>query len=127
MRHLLRKISDRDLESFIGNLLRYGVLLAAVVVLTGGVSFLLKYGGMHPDMSRFDSEPAGLRYIGTIISEALSFSSRGLIQLGLLLLIATPVARVLFSVIAFALQGDRLYVVITLIVLAVLLISLSGA
>ncbi len=126
MRHWLNKISDRDVESFIGSLLRYGVLVAAAVVLIGGVSFLFKYGSVHPDLSRFDSEPVGLRYIGTIISEALSFSSRGLIQLGLLLLIATPVARVLFSVVAFALQRDRLYVVITLIVLAVLLVSLSG-
>jgi uncharacterized membrane protein len=49
-----------------------------------------------------------------------------LIQLGLLLLIATPVARVAFSVAAFAMQRDRLYVVVALIVLAVLMYSLTG-
>lgn len=59
-------------------------------------------------------------------SDALSFRSRGVIQLGLLLLIATPVARVVFSVFAFALQQDRTYVIVTLIVLAVLIYSLAG-
>ena len=54
-------------------------------------------------------------------------SARAIIQLGLLLLIATPVARVLFSAIAFALERDSMYVVITLIVLAILLYSLLGS
>jgi uncharacterized membrane protein len=47
--------------------------------------------------------------------------------LGLLLLIATPVARVAFSVIGFALEKDWMYVVITLIVLALLIYSLSSS
>ena len=49
-----------------------------------------------------------------------------MIQLGLLVLIATPIARVAFSLVAFALQRDRIYVIVTLIVLAVLLYSLTG-
>jgi uncharacterized membrane protein len=61
-----------------------------------------------------------------IVKDALAFRGRGLIQLGLLLLIATPLARVAFSVAAFALEGDRLYVVVALIVLAVLICSLVG-
>jgi uncharacterized membrane protein len=60
------------------------------------------------------------------VNDALAFRGRGLIQLGLLLLIATPLARVAFSVVAFALEGDRLYVVVALIVLAVLVCSLAG-
>ncbi|PWB73122.1 DUF1634 domain-containing protein [candidate division GN15 bacterium] len=127
MRALLRKVSDQSIENFIGNLLRYGVILAAMVVLVGGVAFLAKYGRAHPDFSHFASEPSRLRHVDTIFLDAFSFSARGLIQLGLLLLIATPVARVLFSVFAFAFQRDRLYVVVTLIVLAVLIVSLSGA
>jgi uncharacterized membrane protein len=51
----------------------------------------------------------------------------GILQLGLLLLIATPIARVVFSVFAFALEGDRMYVTFTLIVLSVLLYSLFGS
>jgi uncharacterized membrane protein len=45
-------------------------------------------------------------------------------QLGLLALVATPVARVAASVVGFAIEGDRLYVAITLTVLAILLASL---
>jgi uncharacterized membrane protein len=51
----------------------------------------------------------------------------GLIQLGLLLLIATPVARVVFSVAGFAIERDWMYVVITLLVLLTLLYSLASS
>jgi uncharacterized membrane protein len=127
MRQWLQRVSDQAVENVIGNLLRYGVLLAATVISIGGFIFLAKYGSAHPDLSHFASEPSRLRHVDTIISGAFSLSARGLIQLGLLLLIATPVVRVLFSVFAFAFQRDRLYVVVTLIVLSVLILSLSGA
>jgi uncharacterized membrane protein len=57
----------------------------------------------------------------------LAGQGRGIIQLGLLFLIATPVARVVFSIFAFSVQRDRLYVVVTLTVLAILMFSLTGA
>ena len=58
--------------------------------------------------------------------DSLHGRPRGLIQFGLLLLIATPVARVAFSVFGFTQERDWVYVVITLIVLALLVYSLSG-
>jgi uncharacterized membrane protein len=58
--------------------------------------------------------------------DAIDMRSRGLVQLGLLLLVATPVARVVLSVFAFARQRNPTYVVLTLIVLAVLIYSLVG-
>jgi uncharacterized membrane protein len=57
----------------------------------------------------------------------MGWHARGLIQLGLLLLIATPMARVAFSVIGFALEKDWFYVGITLLVLALLIYSLSSS
>lgn len=51
---------------------------------------------------------------------------KAIIQLGLLLLVATPIARVVFSAFAFFAEGDYLYVGITLLVLAVLMFSLFG-
>jgi uncharacterized membrane protein len=75
----------------------------------------------------FHGEPADLRSVSGIVSAALSHQhGRGIIQLGLLFLIATPVARVIFSVFASAVQRDWLYVVVTLIVLAALVFSLTG-
>jgi uncharacterized membrane protein len=46
-----------------------------------------------------------------------------IIQLGVLLLIATPVARVGFALVAFAIERDKLYIAVSLTVLAVLLFS----
>ncbi len=121
-----RPWSDERVEEIVGNLLRVGVIAAAIVVLAGGILYLIRYGWNPPDYSMFRGEPVEFRSVGGILNAALAFRSRGLIQLGLLLLIATPVARVAFSVFAFALQRDRIYIVITLIVLGVLLYSLTG-
>ena len=103
-----------------------GVTLAAAVVLFGGTVYLVRHGCAAPQYHVFVGEPTDLRTVSGIVKDALAFRGRGLIQLGLLLLIATPVARVAFSVAAFAIQRDRLYVVVTLIELAVLMYSLTG-
>jgi uncharacterized membrane protein len=116
--------TDERFEQAVGNLLRTGVMLAAAVVLVGGVVYLVRHGNEVADYRAFHGEPEDLRTLTGIERSAVSLRGRGLIQLGLLLLIATPVARVVFSVFAFARQRDRMYVVFTLIVLAVLLYSL---
>jgi uncharacterized membrane protein len=123
---LVRAWTDEQVEQFLGTLLRSGVIVAGAVVLFGGIFYLLHYGGTFPDYRVFRGEPADLRSVLEIVKDSLSFHSRGLIQLGLLLLIATPVLRVVFSVFAFALQRDLTYVLTTLIVLSVLVYSLSG-
>lgn len=110
-----------------GNLLRSGVMLAATIVLVGGIAYLIQDGATTPHYRVFRGEPADLRHISGIIADALELRSRGLIQFGLLLLVATPIARVVFSVFAFARQRDLTYVGLTLIVLCVLIYSLAGA
>ena len=118
--------SDKKVEGIVGNLLRSGVIASALIVLAGGIYYLIRYGGNPPDYSMFRREPEEFRSVGGILKAALALRSRGLIQLGLLFLIATPVARVAFSVIGFALERDRVYIVVTLIVLGVLVWSLVG-
>ncbi len=118
------KWSDDRVEAVIGNLLRLGVAVSAAVVLVGGILYLARYGGQPADVRVFRGEPAELRSVPGIVGEALRLGRRGLIQLGLVLLIATPVARVVFSMFAFWRQGDRTYVAITGVVLATLLYSL---
>jgi uncharacterized membrane protein len=117
---------DAAVEQVLGNLLRVGVLLAAAVVLAGGTLYLVRHRGERSDQHYrlFRGEPADLRGPAGIVGEALALSSRGIIQLGLLILIATPVARVVLSLFAFARQRDSTYVLLTLVVLAVLLYSL---
>jgi uncharacterized membrane protein len=115
---------DEQVEQIMGNLLRAGVLLSASVVFFAGILYLVRYGGMRPHYRIFRGEPQDLTSVGAIARFAIAEHSRGIIQLGLLLLIATPIARVLFSVYAFARERDWLYVGITFIVLAVLVGSL---
>jgi uncharacterized membrane protein len=118
--------ADKGMELAIGNLLRAGVLLAVGVVLVGEGVLLARHATARPDYAVFHGEPSNLRTLKGIVATALSFQGAGIIQLGVLILIATPVARVAFSAAAFAVEHDGLYVVITLIVLGILLFSLSG-
>jgi uncharacterized membrane protein len=120
---------DRDPTGFertLSTLLRVGVLTAGGFVLAGGIAYLLRHGGEHPDYARFTEEPSDLRTFTGILRAAAAVAPRGIIQLGLLVLIATPVLRVAFSLVAFRREGDRVYVAITAIVLLVLLLSLFG-
>jgi uncharacterized membrane protein len=118
--------TDQKTEEIIGTLLRAGVTLAASVVLAGGLLYLVRHGGEPADYKVFRGEPTDLRQVGSIVRDAVTRRSRGLIQLGILLLIATPIARVVFAVFAFAKERDKMYVVFTLIVLAILMYSLIG-
>jgi len=126
MSQLKRGWTDEQVDQLIGTLLRSGVIVAALVVLIGGISYLIRYGATLPDYRVFRGEPEDLRSLSGIVSNALSFRTRGIIQLGLLLLIATPIARVAFSIFAFTLQRDRIYIIVTFIVLCVLIYSLVG-
>jgi uncharacterized membrane protein len=116
--------SDRQVETIVGNLLRTGVLVAAAIVLCGGLIYVARHGAATPDYRLFRGEPTDLCSPPGIVADAFQGNSRGIIQLGFLVLIATPVLRVAACSIAFACQRDRLYVVVSLIVLVLLLYSL---
>jgi uncharacterized membrane protein len=121
-----RRWTDDRLESLLGNVLRWGVVTAAAVVLAGAAVFLTRHGAAAPAYHSFRGEPSDLRTIPGIWSDVVRGSGRGLIQLGLLLLIATPISRVILSLAVFASQRDTRYVAITLVVLTVLLYSVFG-
>lgn len=118
--------TDKLIDLIMGRLLRLGVVLAALIVFLGGVIFLTRHPVPVTNYHIFQGEPEEFRTISGIFRQALAFSGRGLIQLGLLILIATPIARVAFSALAFFYERDWKYVVFTLIVLGLLLYSLSG-
>jgi uncharacterized membrane protein len=119
-------MNDERLEQLLGDLLRAGVMLSGVMVLAGGILYLLRHGSAVPHFQVFSGEPSDLRHLRGIVRAAVALQGRGLIQLGLVLLVATPVTRVFISLVGFAIQRDRTYVVATLIVLAVLLYGLAG-
>src|SRR4029077_3399824 len=119
--------TDQKVENLVGNLLRTGVSLAALIVFAGAVVYLAKHGSEPADYRVFHGEPNQLRTIAGALREAYAFQGRGIIQLGLLLLIATPVARVVLSIFGFAAERDRMYVGFASIVLLILLYSLFGS
>ncbi len=118
--------TDRKVEDLVGNLLRAGVSLAALTVFIGAMVYLARHGGEPADYSVFRGEPSQLRTIPGVLVEVAHFQGRGIIQLGLLLLIATPVARVVLTIVGFVAERDRMYVLFATIVLIILLYSLFG-
>ncbi len=122
-----RSLTDTEFDVILGRVLRLGVILSALVVLAGASLFLVRHGHELPRYHVFVGEPSDLRSLKGIASDVRALSGRGIIQLGLLMLIATPIARVVFSVFGFARQRDWMYVGITALVLGLLLYSLLTA
>lgn len=112
--------TDERMDRIISVILRSGVLLACAVVILGGIFYVIHHQGPLPDYHAFRSEPANLRGLRGILNGLFVALGRNWIQFGLVLLVATPVARVAFSVFAFFKEKDWTYVVLTLIVLGVL-------
>jgi uncharacterized membrane protein len=117
-------MTDEKLESMIAAILRVGVLISAIVVGASGAFYLAVHHADPPRYRTFKMVAPDLRSIGGIVTSAAHLQTDAMIQLGLLLLIATPIARVALAVVGFYLDGDRLYVGVSLVVLAILMFSL---
>lgn len=129
MKKILSKAftADQDIEKLIGYLLRYGVITASLIVFIGGIIYLHQYQHSSiPAYHTFVGEQAGFTTISQIMSGVGSFNAKGIIQLGVLVLIATPILRIFFSLIGFILEKDRLYILITFVVLSVMMFSIFG-
>jgi len=119
-----RQWNDERMRNIMGNLLRIGVISSAVIVLVGGILYFFQHPYDHFDFRNFQGEPRRLRHVNTIIHEFIGFKSRAVIQAGILLLILTPIARVVFSFIGFIFERDWIYTAITLLVIIILTFSL---
>lgn len=132
MKHLFTKEFwiERDVELYIGKLLRYGVMLSCFITSVGGIIYFFQRHGTRPDYTpvpdgqEFPGVDSYLRELSTIMPRVLAFDGAAIIQLGVCVLIATPVLRVAFSAIAFLIEKDYMYVVITLIVLSIIIANM---
>lgn len=121
---------ERDMELFLGKFLRFGVTLSCAVTLLGGLLYIYQKKGVLPDYRPiaddlpFPGVKEELRSISSIWQGILEFDGASIIQLGVIILIATPVLRVAISAIGFLIEKDYMYVVITLIVLAIILANM---
>lgn len=115
---------ERDVELFIGQQLRWGVITSSIIAFIGGIIYLYSHGKNTPSYTEFTGAPEYVRHFPGIIKGVLQLDGMAIIQLGVVVLLATPITRIAFSVLAFAMEKDRLYVVITLIVLGVITFSI---
>jgi uncharacterized membrane protein len=118
--------TDERVDRMLGSVLRAGVLISAAVVLVGGCIYLARHGDEPPDRRAFHGEPAEFTHPAGILRATFAGGGRSVIALGLLLLIATPVARVALAGYGFLREGDWLYTVVAVFVLIVLLVSLAA-
>lgn len=126
-RDLTELSREQQFEQFISNLLKYGVFLSSVIVLVGGILYLIRHGTEPADYRFFLGEPSVFRSPNGVVTAVLSGNHCGIIQLGLLILIATPVARVACSLLSFLWRRDFIYAILTLLVMAALIYSFVGA
>ncbi|MHB8352193.1 MAG: DUF1634 domain-containing protein [Thermoplasmata archaeon] len=103
--------------------LRAGLLLAVGLFASGLVLFFVR----HPaeDLTRLESVNYFVRYLDPrILFPALAAARPGaLLTLGILVLVATPMARVLTGVYYFHQHGEREMTIVTATVLAMLLLG----
>ena len=124
MKQFLSKyLKDKDIQQLIGKQLRIGVIISSVIVAIGGIIYLVRHGA---DYAEFTGVREGLNHLKGIWQGVLENKGMNIIQLGVVLLIATPIIRIAFSVIAFLLEKDYLYVFLTLIVLGIITYSMLG-
>ena len=117
-------IGDKDVQAILGTLLRVGVIVSTVIVLLGGIIFLSTQNSHLVSYSEFKPEQAKFSSVAAIIKGLKTFDGLAIIQFGVLLLIFTPIARVVFSIFSFLMEKDYMYVIIGIIVLAVIITSL---
>lgn len=115
-------------ERAISQILRIGVTSSLVAITAGTLLSFVRAGGYGrepADVARLIG-PAGAfpRSAAWIVGGLLRLDGGAVIVTGLLLLILTPALRVAVSIVSFAKERDRAFVVITSAVLGLLLLSL---
>jgi len=104
-----------------------GVLVAAAVMGAGLIWFVVTHEGMPPGDHLFRGEPKYFENPISMLQRALDLKyvghRRSLIMIGVVLLLINPLIRVAFAAVGFAAQRDKLYTLISLVVLGVLVLS----
>ena len=118
------RLSDERMEFLMGRLLQIGVLAAATVVAVGGALYVLHHGGEHVAYRSFQLKPLNLRHPVRLLETLRGSGAAGVVGLGILILVATPICRVIFALAAFALERDKFYVLVSAVVLAALIFGL---
>ncbi|MFI5138858.1 MAG: DUF1634 domain-containing protein [Sphingobacteriales bacterium] len=123
----MKKFKDRDMELLLGQVLRAGTIISISVVFLGGLIYLYRHGHSAAGYNVFVGIPVFVQHFRGLVFGILNLKGQAIIQTGIILLIATPILRVVFSTIGFVLEKDYMYVGISLLVLFIIFMSmLSG-
>jgi uncharacterized membrane protein len=105
---------SRQLNEVIHHMLSLGLAISTAVMMAGLALDVI----LHRDV------PAAVPRFEEVGARVMALRPSGFLALGLLLLIATPILRVLGSFFAFAYERDWRYVGITLVVILILSVTL---
>ncbi len=120
----MAKFKDTDIQLLIGRVLRMGMFLSMSVVFFGGIIYLYRHGHSIADYSEFKSISPFLLHAVSLVRGVYALRGQAIIQFGIILLIATPIVRVAFSVVGFIMEKDYMYTCISLMVLCIIFISM---
>jgi uncharacterized membrane protein len=120
----MKKFKDTDMQLLLGRVLRAGTITSVSIVFFGGVIYLHRHGQFMASYKVFTGTPAFLHQTKSLFEGVMALRGQAIIQIGILLLIATPILRVIFSAIGFILEKDYLYVGISLLVLFIIFMSM---
>lgn len=116
-------MKEEHLRLILSRIMIWGIVLAAGVMLAGGVIFLAHHAAQAPGDRKFTGEPGDLRHPVAIFKAALKGNDDCLIQVGVLLMLLNPLVRVAMAAVGYAVSKDRLYAGVAAFVFAVLVVS----
>jgi len=114
------------MQLLLGRVLRAGTVISVSIVFFGGIIYLYRHGHSVADYSVWKGIPGFIQNAGSLIKGAFDLRGQAIIQLGIILLIATPIIRVIFSTIGFVLEKDYMYTGISILVLLIIFISMMS-
>lgn len=117
-------LADKDVQVILGTLLRVGVIVSTFIVFIGGIIFLTTHTHQKVSFEQFNPSQTRFSSIAAILKGIKTLDGLAIIQFGVLLLIFTPIARVVFSIFSFLMEKDYMYVIIGIVVLAIIITSL---
>lgn len=114
------------MQLLLGRVLRAGTIISVSIVFIGGIIYISRHGQTIADYTVFRPIPDFVKHAGSLVGGAFALKGQAIVQLGIILLIATPILRVIFSTIGFVLEKDYMYTGISLLVLLIIFISMMS-
>ncbi|MCS3552821.1 DUF1634 domain-containing protein [Sphingobacterium sp. JUb21] len=118
-------MTDKTIQRIIGDVLKYGVRTVLAISTIGGLIFLYNHANEQADYARFtENDRSIIEVVSDVFSGVINMQGRSIIFLAIIILFCTPLIRLLLSLVSFIIEGDKLYVFITTLVLIIIAFSM---